>query len=94
MGLYGPKKRLPAEVSERLVGFCHLMNVLKTLNSSTTLVCRINQLSSQLLTHRPAGALARKLNQPADCERLTTLRADLNRDLVVRTTNPTALNLE
>ena len=71
---------------EGLVGFSHLVHVFTALDRSATLVGGVNQLVREALTHGLAGTTAGELNDPTDRESLTALRTNLNRYLVVGTT--------
>src|SRR5690606_30986360 len=73
---------LPAVMREGAVGFGHLVRVLTLLDGGATVVGRIEQLARQAVDHGGLVALARSGDQPADGQRLTALRADVDRHLV------------
>src|SRR6188768_3703241 len=74
--------RLPAVMRERLVGVGHLVGVLALLHRVAPAIEGVEQFGRELLLHAVARAVARRLDDPADGERLATLRADLDRHLV------------
>src|SRR6185312_8664940 len=87
-------RRSPAVVRECLVRLGHLVRVLAALDRGTEAVAGVEQLVHQPLGHRllPAGAAV--LDQPAQAEGGAARGADLDRDLVGRTTDAAAADLE
>src|SRR5258708_33076939 len=84
LGLSGGRgsARLPAVMGERLVGVGHLVGVFALLHGIAAAIEGIHQLGRELLGHAVARAVARGLDDPANGERLTSLRTDLDRHLV------------
>src|SRR5947209_15718046 len=84
----------PAVVREGLVRLGHLVRVLAALDRRAQTVARVEQLVHQALGHRllPTGPAV--LDQPAQAERGAPGGADLDRDLVGRTTDAAAADLE
>src|SRR5690606_28668310 len=78
---------LPAVVREGAVGLSHLVRVFTLLDSGAAVVGSIQQLAAQTLDHGGLVALAGGSNQPADRQSLTTVRTNLDRNLVGRTTD-------
>src|SRR5262245_33056897 len=74
--------RLPAVMGERLVGVGHFMGVFALLDGVAASIEGVEQLGGEFLGHAVARAVARGLDDPADGERLTALRANLDRNLV------------
>jgi hypothetical protein len=48
---YGREKKLPAVMSKRLVGFCHLMSIFPFLSRISSIVGSIDELSCQSFRH-------------------------------------------
>ena len=88
------KSPSPAVMRERFVGLRHPMNIFLPSNSATPVVGGLNQLVSQLLEHRTAAALTRKLYQPTHSQGLASLRANFDRHLIVRPAYPPGLHLD
>src|SRR2546423_2210747 len=88
------RRDLPAVVGEGLVGFGHLVCVLAALHTRAEAVARVQQLVHQSLGHRLLAALPRVTDQPAQRERRTPPRTNLDRHLVGRATDTTALDLD
>nr|AHE14890.1 hypothetical protein asmbl_2 [uncultured bacterium] len=96
----GPRRRrrrcgaLPAVVREGLVRLGHLVGVLAALDRGTQTVAGVEQLVHQALGHRllPTGPAV--LDQPAETEGGAAGGADLDRDLVGRTADAAAADLE
>src|SRR3954464_968495 len=84
----------PAVVREGLVRLGHLVRVLATLHSGTEAVARVEQLVHQALGHRLLAAAAAVLDEPAQTEGGAAGGADLDRNLVGRTTDAAAADLE
>src|SRR6476661_1381776 len=85
---------LPAVVREGLVRLGHLVRVLAPLHGGTEAVARVEQLVHQALGHRLLATGPAVLDQPAETERGAARRADLDRDLVGRTTDAAAADPE
>src|SRR5918993_3887311 len=91
----GPEKfSLPPVVREGLVGLRHLVRVLAPLDGGTEAVAGVEQFVLQTLDHGLLAAGLRVLDQPAETESGLTRRADLDRNLVGRATDPAAADLE
>ena len=69
-------------MGESLVGLGHLVHILATLYGVTAVVGSVENLTRQTVSHGALGALAGKLDQPAQRQSLTTLGADFDRHLV------------
>ena len=87
-------RKLPAIVSKRLVGLGHTVHFFLTLDSRAGVVARVDDLGAEALGHGLLAALAGELDQPAQRQGLTALRADLDRDLIGRAANAAGLNLQ
>src|SRR5689334_22212534 len=83
----------PAVVREGLVGLGHLVRVLAALDSGTEAVARVEDLVHEALGHRLLATLPRVADEPAQGERGRAVRLDLDRHLVGRATDATALDL-
>src|SRR6476660_8300441 len=81
---------LPAIVREGLVRLGHLVRVLAPLDGGTEAVARVEQLVHEALGHRLLATGPAVLDQPAETERGAARRANLDRDLVGRTTDAAA----
>src|SRR5215212_9151331 len=91
----GADERLsPAVVREGLVRLGHLVRVLAPLHGGTEAVARVEQLVHQALGHRLLAAGAAVLDQPAKAQGRAARRANLDGDLVGRTTDAAAADLE
>src|SRR2546422_9551317 len=75
----GSALRLPAIVSERLVGLRHLMRVLALLHGGAAVVCGVEQLGGKLLGPRALGTAPRRADDPPPRQRPPALRARLPR---------------
>src|SRR5689334_16505343 len=84
----------PAVVREGLVRLGHLVRVLAPLHCGTQTVARVEQLVHQALGHRLLAPGAAVLDQPAQAQRGAPRGAHLDRDLVGRTTDAAAADLE
>ncbi len=78
---------LPSEVSESLVGLCHLLGVIALLDSDTFVVVCGHQFCGETLVHRLALSCAGCVDDPAECECLLAFWANFARNLVVCSTN-------
>src|SRR4051812_7505932 len=85
---------LPAVVSERLVGFGHLVGVFTALDAGAKPVARVEHLVHQALGHRLLSALPGVAHEPAQREGVGPAGLDLDRHLVGRTADAAALDLE
>src|SRR5690606_12397633 len=84
---------LPAVVREGLVGLGHAMDLLALLDRAAAAFGRVAQFGGELARHGGPAALAGGLGQPAHGERHAAGGADLDRDLVGRTTDAAGLDL-
>ena len=73
---------LPAEMGECLVRFCHLVGIFALLHRGAGVVAGVHDLAGEALFHGLLAALAGISSQPAQAERLTALRANLQRNLI------------
>src|SRR3954468_12062154 len=87
-------RRLPPVVSERAVRLRHLVHVLAPLHRDALAVRGVHQLGDEAVRHRVLLARAGVVDQPPQRERRAAVRLDLDRDLVVRATDPARLDLE
>src|SRR2546422_8174997 len=71
----GSALRLPAIVSERLVGLRHLVRVLALLHGGAAGVCGVEQLGGGLLRHRALRAAPRGARDPPPPHRRPSVRA-------------------
>src|SRR5580698_4822835 len=85
---------LPAVVREGLVGLGHTVNIFLLLHRGATAVGCIEELSGQLLDHALFPASAAVGHEPADGERGAALGENFNRNLIVRSADAPAFNLE
>jgi len=69
-------------VREGPVGFRHAVRVFTLLHRRTATVRGVKHLGSETLLHRVFRTGARVLDQPANGESLTALRADFDRNLI------------
>src|SRR5690242_5924080 len=81
-------------MAEGAVRLGHLVRVLAALDGSAEAVHRVDELGRELLAHRLAAPLARRLDEPADAERQPAVAADLDRHLVGRATDAAGLDLD
>src|SRR4051812_31559028 len=85
---------LPAVVREGLVRLGHLVGVLTALDRCTETVRRVEDLVHETLGHRLLTAGLGVRGEPAQCEGVRTVRLDLDRHLVGRTTDAAGADLE
>src|SRR3954454_11463515 len=91
----GADERLsPAVVREGLVRLGHLVRVLAPLDGGTEAVARVEQLVHEALGHRLLATGPAVLDEPAEAERGAARGTDLDRDLVGRSTDAAAADLE
>src|SRR6266850_5142518 len=81
-------------MTERLIGFGHLVRLFFAPNGATGIVHRVNELAGEAVGHRLPRTLTRGLDEPAHRERGATVGADLDRDLVRRATDTARLDLD
>ena len=86
--------KLPSVMCESLVGFCHLMRIVTLLSSAAGAVQSVKDLSGQSLLHRLFRTKSGIARHPAQTQGLTSLRTNLDRNLIVRTANTACLNLQ
>ena len=84
---------LPAVVRERLVRLGLLVHILATLYGVAGVVGSVQNLACQTIRHIALAALAGKHDQPAQSQRLTALRANLERNLIGRAANAASLDI-
>src|SRR5690349_5827714 len=85
---------LETEMRERLVGFCHPVNFVALLHRAATAFSRFGEFTSQTQSHRLLAALLRGFTQPTHRQCHTTRGTHFDRNLIVRTTNATALHFD
>src|SRR6188768_2648008 len=85
---------LPAVVREGAVRLGHLVGVFAALDRGTEAVRGIQDLVLQTLGHRLLTTALRVADEPAECQRVGAARLDLDRHLVGRAADATALDLE
>src|SRR3979409_490990 len=85
---------LVPEVGESLVAFRHPMGFLFALDGSTRVLGSVKQLERELLRHAFPATLASETDDPAARRCEPALWADLDRNLVGRSTDPPRLDLE
>src|SRR6202171_4334594 len=85
---------LPPIMRECLVRFRHAVHVFLLLHRPAARIRRIDQLVRELVHHRLARELPRRLQQPANRQRLPAERIHFHRNLVVRAAHAPRLNLE
>src|SRR3546814_4753839 len=78
----------------RSVGFRHAVRVLALLHRVAAIVRCIEQLARKARRHRVLAARTGGGDQPADGERLGTLRAHLDRNLIGSTADAAAADLD
>src|SRR2546422_3728382 len=83
---------LEAEVRERLVRFCHAVYFIAFLHRAATAFSRFHQLTAKALWHGFFAALVSSFAQPTHRQRHTTDWTNLDRHLVVSTTNATGFH--
>src|SRR5690349_24153322 len=85
---------LPAVMREGAVGFGHLVGVFTLLDRRAAIVGGIHEFAGQAIDHGGLVAVAGSRDQPADSERLTALRADVDRHLVGGAADAAGANLD
>src|SRR5574343_888361 len=83
---------LEAEMREGLVGFCHTVDFITLLDSAATVFCSFDQFGGQTGAHGFFRALTGSVTDPAHGQGHTTRRTDLDRHLVVGTTDAAGLH--
>src|SRR5690606_15415314 len=84
----------PPVVREGPVGLGHLVGVLAALDRGTETVRCVEDLVGETLGHRLLATTLRVAREPAQGEGVGTVRLDLDRHLVRRTTDTAALDLD
>ncbi|EDP62462.1 30S ribosomal protein S7 [alpha proteobacterium BAL199] len=79
---------------KRLIGVRHPVGVFALLHGSAATVRCVDQLSREPFGHGLLGALARCIDQPADGQRLSAFRPNLNRHLIGGTANAARPNFQ
>src|SRR3984893_16918991 len=82
------RRALPSVMREGAVRLRHPVGVFALLDCVPPTIGCIEQFGGQPLGHRLFIALARRRDEPANAERLTTIGADFDRHLVRRTADP------
>src|SRR5699024_2854531 len=85
---------LPAVVGERLVGIGHLVHVFALLDRVAAALRCFLQLGGEAFDHGLLATLAAVQHEPAHGKRNTTIGANFDRNLVGRTTDAAALDLD
>src|SRR6266851_3076123 len=85
---------LVPEVGESLVAFRHPVGFLFALHRSTRVLGSVEQLERELLRHALPATLPSETDDPTTRQGEPALRADLDRNLVRRATDPSGLDLE
>src|SRR5579859_7193829 len=78
---------LPAIMSEGFVGLRHLVGFLTFLNGCPLSRGGIHQFAGEFLRHRVACTGAGGLDQPAHSQGITSISANIDWNLIGRTTN-------
>ena len=81
-------------MSEGLVGLCHLMSILATLDRSTKAIGGIEDFVGQTLSHGLLTTGAGEIGQPAQGQGVRTSRLHFDRNLVGSATDAAGANLE
>src|SRR3569832_1748626 len=84
----GWQKRLPAVVSEGLVGLCHAVRIFALADSGAAVLGGIHQFVGKAERHRLFAAVTSNLDDPSHCQCLATSRANFIGHLVGGTTDP------
>src|SRR3954468_4103017 len=90
----GWQKRLPAVVSEGLVGLCHAVRIFALADGGTAVLSGIHQFVSEAERHRLLAAVTGSLDDPAHSQCLATSGANFNGHLVGGTTDPARLHFD
>src|ERR1700712_3891030 len=88
------KYGLPAVVREGLVRLGHLVSVFTTLHSGAQTVRRVEDLVGETLGHGLLATTLRVGGEPAQGQRVRTVRLDLDGNLIGRATHAAALDLD
>ena len=80
-------------MSESLVGFSHLVDIVTLLNRCAGAIGSVHDLSSQALAHGVLAAVAAVQSQPAQTQGLTTVGANFDGHLIGGTTDAASLQL-
>src|SRR5258705_2916854 len=81
-------------MTERLVGLGHLVRLFFAANRASGVVHRVDELAGQRVRNGLPRTLPRGLDEPAHRERGPAVGADLNWDLIRRTTDTAGLDLD
>src|SRR3569833_1335730 len=90
----GWQKRLPAVVSEGLVGLCHAVRVFALADSGAAVFGGIHQLMGKAERHGLFATVTSSLDDPAHSQCLATSGANFNGHLVGGTTDPARLHFD
>src|SRR4051812_30037650 len=90
----GWQKRLPAVVSEGLVGLSHTVRVFALADGGTAVLRGIHQLVSKAERHRLFAAVTGSLDHPAHGQCLAASRANFNGHLVGSTADAARLHFD
>ena len=85
---------LESVVAERLVRLSHLMHIFFSLHRRTGVVDGVEDLVRETVFHLLLGSLAGEHRQPAERQRLSSVGADFDRDLIGRAADTSRLDLE
>ena len=88
------KRQLPSEMSESLVGFCHLMGIITFLAGSAGVVQSVHDLAGKALSHGLLGTGSCISGKPSESQSLSSFGTDFHRDLVGSAADTTGLNLQ
>src|SRR5689334_16643654 len=81
-------------MSKRLVRLGHAVDVVLLLHRSAAAVHRIEQFADESVFHRLFAAVAGVRDDPADCQRVAAVTANLEWHLVGRTADTAGFDLE
>src|SRR3990170_809844 len=84
----------PAVMREGLVGLGHLVRVFLLLDRHPPVVVGIQDFPRQTVDHRFFGALLREVDHPPERKSEAPLGADLDRDLIGRSSHPAGFDLD
>src|SRR5438034_11789701 len=85
---------LPPVMRKSLIGFRHLVRIFLLLDRVAAIVRRIENLTGELVLHGLLAPAVREADQPSDREGGAACRANLHRNLIVRSADATALHFE
>src|SRR3981081_3884629 len=81
-------------MTECLIGLGHLVRLFFAADRAPGVVHRVDELAGQTVGHRLPWTLAAALDEPTQGERGAAVGADLDRDLICRTTDAARLDLD